>query len=88
MLQTTAVSSTVVRVELPSDATNIVFQNNGSAVLRYCFDANTPTVSSGIRLLAGEKFALTAKPDIRLRGAVRFIAESGSSTIDVIADAP
>lgn len=90
--QLSVTSGAVVRVYADDNlAQLIVIQNNGAGVVRYTLGGSTtgvadvPTTSTGIRLLAGDKLVLnTVQGREGFIGAVDMIAESTTTTIDVV----
>lgn len=93
--QKTVTSSSVVRVfTAPTIPTTtfrcrqVVVQNNGSEAVRCTLGGSqsatpdAPTTSRGLRILAGASMTISDP----IPGAIDCIAESGSTTIDVVTD--
>ena len=85
-------SAAVVRVYTDENlAQLIVIQNNGAGAVRYTLGGKTatvadlPTTSTGVRLLPGSQITLnTVQGREGFIGNVDMIAESASTTIDVV----
>lgn len=69
----------------------VIIQNNGAGAVRITLGGTTggaadaPTTSQGIRIAAGDNFPL-ARGECRLPAKIDAIAESASTTIDVVTD--
>lgn len=90
--QVSVTSGAVVRVYTDDRyAQIVVIQNNGAGAVRYTLGGSTsavadvPTASTGIKLAAGEKMILnTVQGREGFIGNVDMIAESATTTIDVV----
>lgn len=92
--QFTVTSGAVVRVYTATKHNQVIaIQNNGAGAVRYTLGGTTsgvadaPTTSTGLRLLAGAMLPISTTPGVNgFIGAVDMIAESTSTTIDIVTD--